>query len=222
MWDDSRTRRGTSMCARLAAQGTYQDKIGQHSCVTCQPGSYSDSEGRTSACELCGAGTYQPAYGATTGCMPCAAGKYQDTTGQDVCIQCGLGEYNPDPGQITCDIASQGFMVNFARTAQINCDSLAVGVQCTPATSAPSGAPSNAPSATPSNAPSNAPSTAPSADPSSDSNTLIIVVIATTSAIVFVSCTAFIYKKLNSTTEEDPGSFSSQPLSQQIKMFTVF
>ena len=64
-------------------------------CLSCDAGSYSNSDG--TVCELCPKGRYNDAAGFSSACIMCGGGKYNEVSGAtsaNDCADCGLGRFS--------------------------------------------------------------------------------------------------------------------------------
>jgi hypothetical protein len=113
------SREGAGQCTPCRA-GQYQNAQGMASCVTCAPGSVTDTLGMAGAqsCTTCAAGQYSTV--STTACATCDSGSVTDTLnspGAVSCTACTAGLYSAvstaacstcAPGSVTDTLASDG------------------------------------------------------------------------------------------------------------------
>merc|ERR1719197_88281 len=89
-----------AVCANCPI-GKYSDKVGSHSCRTCEDQKWQWEEGQTSCDDIsCDIGSYKP--DASTACQLCAAGKFQDKQNQVTCNTCPRGKWQWTQGQAEC------------------------------------------------------------------------------------------------------------------------
>jgi len=102
--------------------GQYNIAIGSDSCVTCDEGKLSSTDG--TYCADCDAGEY--AYNKTA-CLTCEAGRYAPQALSDECLVCSAGSHTGEPSKATtCTSCNAG---TYSIISAVNCTSCELGKQ---------------------------------------------------------------------------------------------